>query len=258
MDMRKIELGTFMKWAFGEELVHLAQRANEGGGGWNYIAAFGALGTVIDGGGYASPELSRVHPDAIVAGEAVMLLAREDLSPPVGWNPFPDLADPHGLIADAVNEVQARRAMRDGASLNANLIALVISCAVMGKEPEWRVQQPKFRMVSRNGEPMWFIRQSQTDTFGRVYEFETDGFNPKSRRPRPGAYRKYELAPGFSNHVQTRIDWYLWSKAMELVAARLVEGLTAHQITMPKIDCEIWKNSRAAQAVAEPVEMVEE
>jgi len=253
--MRKIELGTFMKWAFGEELVHLAQRANEGGG-WNYIAAFGALGTVIDGGGYSSPELSHVHPDAIVAGEAVMLLAREDLSPPEGWNPLPDLDDPHGVLAGVVDEVMARRAMRDNASLNANLIAMVISYAVMGKEPEWRVPQPKFRMVSRNGEPLWFIRQSQTDRFGRVYEYETDGFNAKSRRPRPGAYRKYEVSGGFSGHVQARLDWYLWARAMELIVARLNEGLTAHQITAPKIDCEIWKNSAHVRDDAQVVEKV--
>lgn len=253
--MASIELRDFMRWAFGEELVHVAGNS---GGGWNYIAAFAALGTVIDSQGYGGPlpDIGDVHPDAQKASEAVMLLASEDFALPSGWNPFPDLNDPHGLIAAAVEEVLARRAMRDAASLNANLIGMVISFAVMGREPEWRVEQPKFRLVERSGMPAWFVRASHKDVFGRVYEYETDGFNAKSRRPMPGAYRKYELCDPFQGAVQARIDWYLWAKAVNRVAERLETGLKAHRIVHEAHDCEIWKNSPSFAGSQQELEKV--
>jgi hypothetical protein len=251
--MRKIGLGTFMKWAFGEELVHLAQSA-EGGGGGSYLGRYATLGTRVSNGGYSSPELAHVHPDALVVGEAVMLLAREDLSPPAGWNPLPDLDDPHGALAIVVEEVMARRAMRDNASLNANLIAMVISYAVMGREPEWRIEQPRFSLVQRGGKPAWFMKSTNTDALGRLYEYETDGYNARAGRPFRGAYRKYQVSQPFAGAVQARLDWYLWSRAMELVVTRLDDGLKAHQITAPHIDCEIWKNSAYLRGDAQPVE----
>ena len=257
--MRKIELMTFLKWAFGEELIHLSERG-VGNLASSHAAMLGyaSLGAKVDTSSFGQVGLNGVHPDALALNDAVMLLAAEKFDLPEGWNPFPDLDDPHGLIASTVEEVLARRRMRDNATLNANMIALVISCSIMGKEPEWRVAQPKFRMIARKGEPSWFVKSSQTDTFGRVYEFESDGFDPKSRRPKPGAYRKYELSSSFAGAVQGRVDWYLWSKAIGRVAERLKTGLVAHQITPFVIDCEIWKNVSGVLPSSEVLEMAEE
>jgi hypothetical protein len=242
--MLKIGFGEFMKWAFGEELVHVA---TDGGSlAWSRLAEYAALGTVIDTFGIRGaglPELASVHPDAIVANEAVMLLAAEAIDLPHAWKPFPDLDDQFGLIDAVVAEVMARRAMRDGASLNANLIGMVISFAVMGKEPEWRVEQPKFRMVEKAGRPAWFVMSEHIANDGRVYRYETDGYSAKAGRPKRGAYRKYEISEPFMGAVQARIDWYLWSRAISIVSARLQQGLKSHQVTPPMIDCEIWKKS---------------
>lgn len=254
--MASIELRDFLKWAFGEELVHIAK--DNGSGGWNYIAAFAALGTVIDNKGMGpAPELSLVHPDAVAASDAVSLLAAERFDLPKGWRPFPDLDDPHGLIAQSVEDVLCRRAMRDEASLNANLIGMLISCSVLGKEPDWRVAQPAFRMVERSGMPAWFIEARQKDAFGRVYTYEADGFDARSRRPKPGAYRKFELSEPFQGAVQARIDWYLWAMALERVAERLQDGLKAHRIKPFRIDREIWKNPAHLQGISQGFEMID-
>lgn len=253
--MRKIDLPTFMKWAFGEELIHLSEQGrSQLASAYSSMLNFAALWTKVDTSPFGTVGINGVHPDALVLNEAVMLLAAERFELPSDWQPFPDLDDPHGLIAMTVEEVLVRRRMRDEASLNANLIAMVISYAVMGKEPEWRVVQPKFRMIARNGVPAWFVKSTQTDTFGRVYEFESNGFDQKKRRPMPGAYRKFELSSSFAGAVQSRIDWYLWSKAIARIAERLETGLVAHQITPFSIDCEIWKNGGGVVEAEEAIE----
>lgn len=254
--MRKIAFKEFMKWAFGEELVHVA---NDGGSAaWSRLAEMVALGTMVDTsgiGGSGLPELANVHPDAIAANDAVMLLAAENLTLPEGWNPFPDMDDPHGLIAACVAKVMERRALRYSGDLNNNLIALVISYAVMGKEPDWTAEQPKFRMIERAGKPAWFVMSKTKDALGRVYACETDGYNAKAGRPKPGAYRKYDMDSAFQGAVQARIDWYLWSKATEIISRRLSTGLRDHQITMPEIDCEIWKKSADFRGVDQGIEI---
>ena len=251
--MANIDLRTFMKWAFGEELVH---RAVDGGGSWNMIASFAALGTVVDTSGHGPmPELSSVHPDAVVASDAVMMLATGGIDLPAGLDLFPDLDDPHGLIAECVATVLARRAMRDEASLNASLIALVISTAVLGREPDWRVDQPKFRIVERSGHPAWFVRQGGTDRMGRAWSIETDGYDAKAGRPRPGAYRKYEMPATFAGRVQDRIDWYLWASAMHRVAEHLQTGLKAHRILPFDADREIWRKSDIGRGTVQALEI---
>lgn len=253
--MRKIEFREFMKWAFGEELVHVAT-GGDGSLAWSRLAEMAALGTMVDTfglGGAGLPELANVHPDALAANDAVMLLAAEKFSLPDGWNPFPDMDDPHGLIALCVAEVLERRALRYSGDLNNNLIAMVISYAVMGREPDWTAEQPKFRMIEHAGKPAWFVTAKAKDGFGRTYTYETNGYIAKSGRPKQGAYRKYEMSVEFQGAVQARIDWYLWSNAIEIVFGRLSTGLKDHQITMPAIDCEIWKKtsdfSRSEQGI---------
>jgi hypothetical protein len=257
--MHKMSLPDFLKWAFGEELAHVA--TENGGGGWSMIASFAALGTVIDTsgiGGAGLPELADVHPDAIAASEAVMGLAAERFELPEGWAPFPDLDDPHGLIGDVVRGVLDERALRYAGDLNQNLIALVIASAVLGKAPDWSAEQPKFQLALRAGKPAWFVMDEQADAFGRVYRFETDGFNAKAGKPKRGAYRKYEMDPAFASTVRARIDWYLWALAMESLARRLGAGLKAHRIAPFAIDREPWREKAdfrvSGQALEKAVE----
>lgn len=247
--MMKMTLPDFLKWAFAEELAHVA---TDGGSlSWARLADYSRLGTVVDtssfGGGL--PELAHVHPDALAAHEAVMMLASDALDLPEGWAPFDDMADPHGLIAGCVREVLDRRALRYAGDLNQNLIALVIARAVMGRAPDWTAEQPAFRMVMRAGRPAWFMAVEEKDVFGRVHRLETDGYDARAGRPRRGAYRKYEMDGRFSGAVQARIDWYLWAMAMERIAGRLGAGLKSHVVLPFAIEREPWKFAGAAQAI---------
>ena len=240
--MHKMKLRDFLKWAFGEELVHVA---TDGGSlAWSRLADYATLGTVIDTfgiGGAGLPDLADVHPDAIAANDAVMLLAAERFDLPDGWNPFPDMDDPHGLIAGCVQAVLDRRSRLDPGALNNNLIAMVIAYAVMGRDPDWTAEQPKFRMVTRAGRPAWFVTAEHIDSFGQVHTYEADGYNARTGRPKRGAYRKFEMSDGFEGAVQARIDWYLWTLALERIAARLREGLKSHRIEPFVIDREPWR-----------------
>lgn len=219
---------------------------------WARMRWIEVLGTVVDTFGIGNaglPDIEDVHPDANAASEAVMLLSAERFELPEGWNPFPDLDDPHGAIADAVADVLRWRSLKDEASLNANLIALVISYAVMGRVPDWQVAQPKFQMVDRAGKPAWFRTERYTDSFGREHVHEVDGFNSRAGRPHRGAYRKYRTSEPFGGAVQARIDWYLWAMAMERVAARLTGALKAHEIRPFSIAREPWLLERESQVV---------
>lgn len=246
--MHKMSLPDFLKWAFGEELAHVPgyDRIGEGGGNfgsaWGGIAEIAKLGCFVDGTRTPVDQMAprMIDPDAVAASEAVMLLAAENFDIPARWNPFPELDDPYGLIADCVREVVSRRALAYAGDRNGNLMGLIIACASMGKEPEWRIPQPKFRMVAKNGVPAWFVTTRQADVFGRVYEVETSGFDARSRRPMPGAYRKFEFSSPFTSHVQARIDWYLWTLAMERLAERLGEGLISHRILPFQVLREPW------------------
>lgn len=249
----KIDLLPFLKWAFGEELAP-AQRSHGGGGSssaWGAIEMIARLGCFIDGTPTPLDQMAStiVHPDAAAAADAVMLLSSERFDVPDGWKPFPELFDPHGAIALAVREVMQRRAGTAEADRNAHLIALVISYAVMEREPEWRVAQPKFRMVDRAGKPAWFRTERYTDAFGREHVHEVDGFNAKAGRPYRGAYRKYRTKEPFGGAVQARIDWYLWAMALERIHERLDGRLKSHVIRPFRVMREPWLASSGEEAI---------
>lgn len=248
--MLRIRFMEFMKWAFAEELVHLA--SNNESAAWSRMASYAALGTVIDRCGHGTsglPDIDDVHPDAVAASEAVMLLSAETFDLPEGWNPMPEFDDPHGLIAETVATVLKQRASRDRETNTNNLIATVIGYAVMQREPEWRVATPHFRMVMRRGKPAWFRRETFKDSLGQIHSVEMDGYNAKLDRPKPGAYRKFELSEPIEGAVRSRIDWYLWAKAVTTISNRLQTGLVAHRVERFEPHPEIWTVVPVAEVI---------
>jgi hypothetical protein len=215
------------------------------------MASFAALGTVIDRcghGGAGLPDIDDVHPDAVAASEAVMLLSAETFDLPEGWNPMPEFDDPHGLIAETVASVLKQRASRDRETNTNNLIATVIGYAVMQREPEWRVATPHYRMVMRGGKPAWFRREMFKDSLGRSNSLEVDGYDARTHRPKPGAYRKFELSEPIEGAILSRISWYLWAKAVAAVSNRLQTGLVAHRVERFEPHPEIWTVVPAGEA----------
>lgn len=252
--MIRMDIRDVMKWAYCEELPHLDERADQDA----ILSSYGAfehlakLGCFVDGSSTPADQLAArsVHPDALAIHEAVSYLAAEDFDVPAGWAPFPDLDDAHGLIAETVAQVLHRRQSRDRASRSANLIGLVIHCAMQGVEPEWRVEQPKERMAGRDGRPGWFLKQVMEGPRGTSYTLEVNGYDAKRQRPKPGAYRKWELTESFDRAVMERIDWYLWRLALERLHSRLDGRLEMYALAPLSGEREPWAIPRKMEAAA--------
>ncbi|MDI6834822.1 MAG: hypothetical protein QMD99_03790 [Rhizobiaceae bacterium] len=253
--MKTMTIEAFLTWAFTQELCKVG--AGEGDGpsvssSWLMVSEVGTLGTLID----RSPNIFGVvpgfvadgdpHPDAIAAGEAVHGLADIGFEIPEGWAPFPDWPDEHGLVAREVRRVVDEVRVKGGRLSGRHLVALVTGAAILGRGPDWTADYPGHRMVMKNGQPAWFVMKKAKDAFGRVYEYEADGFNRVSQRPRKGAYRRFELKDMMRGTVLARLDWQLWQDALAVLADDLQGSLSHHAIAPFSADRQPWARVRKA------------
>jgi hypothetical protein len=239
--MKQIPIVSLLEWAYRHELP----KADRVAGGlsasapssWGMVADYGMLGTVIDapintyGVVAAYMDEGDPHPDALIVGRAVSGLKATRVGIGEDWTPFPDWADADGLVAEAVKRVRPRLAATTGQEIETTLI----SRAALGRKPEWRGSEPRRAMVMRGGTPAWFVKVAGRDAYGRPVEHEQDGFNPKSRRPRPGAYRKFRLTEDVAGLAIDRFRRTLWALAVRHVAQQVASGrnghLSSHQLT---------------------------
>lgn len=239
--MKQIEITKFLEWAYRLELPKV-ERAGDGIGvsvasSWGMVASYGMLGTVIDaplnsyGVVPVSMDEGDPHPDAMAVAQAVIALGCMRVGIGASWTPFPEWADGDGLVAEAVARVRARMESMAGAEVQTMLIAR----AVLGRKPDWRGQEPGRVMVMRNGRPAWFMKEAGQDAYGNHTEREVDGWNPRSRRPRPGAYRKQRLTGDVCGLAVDRFRRTVWACAVRHLRRELVSGvygpLTAHVIS---------------------------
>lgn len=226
--MKKITVQKLLNWAFVHELP-------KGGGAdgiysprsaWGLMEQVGSLGVHIDlnRGRQDLPacfEQGEPHPDALIVGQAVRKImdfdfALDNLSfemlPLHRWNEQArTLAEPifDSMIVRLKNCSKQER--------GCSVIALVVSCAVLEKEPEHSLPLPKLATICRGGSPCWFIKQKRVDSFGRETEVEVDGFNYKSRRPWRGAYLKHLLNPSPEGNFENWVNYQLWKKSLKFL-----------------------------------------
>jgi hypothetical protein len=238
--MKTISIEDLLSWAFIFELPNAQSRTVDDAklvrSAWQTLTNFGELGTLID----RSPNGYGVipgyvvegdpHPDAIAVGDAVRNLANVRFEIPAGWNPFPEFEDPHGLVAAEVARVVDELQQKADFLAGRHMIALVTTAAVLQRGPDWHADAPEYRMVSSRGKPRWFVRRLKRSRSGADIEVEEDGFDQKARRPKPGAYRKYELEFSIRGDILSRLDWQLWQDALQTLAKRLEHILKAHQV----------------------------
>lgn len=229
-----------LEWAYRQELPK-AERISAsglavvgGGSSWGMVYDFGILGTVIDaqlnGHGVVPVALDEgdVHPDALTLARAVDGLVGLSVEIAPDWSPFTDWADEDGLVADAVR----RRTPRLAALTGREIRTMVIARAVLGRKPDWRGQEPARAMVTRGGKPAWFLKQKRIDrSSGEEFECEVDGFNIRSQRPRPGAYRKYRLCEDVEGLAEERFRRSVWALAVRHVAAEVAGQLKKHELS---------------------------
>lgn len=238
--MKTISIEDLLSWAFIFELPKIQSRSIDDGNlvrsAWQTLTNFGELGTLIDRSpnhyglipGYI--EEGAPHPDAIAVGDAVRGLADVRFEIPPGWNPLPEFDDPHGLIAAEVAAVVDDLQQKPDFLAGRHMIALVTTAAVLKRGPDWHAEAPECRMVSSRGKPRWFVTVVKRDRFGRETEVEEDGMDRRSMRPKPGAYRKYELEYTLRSDILSRLDWQLWQDALMRLAHSLPPRLVAHQV----------------------------
>lgn len=259
--MRTIGIEAFLAWVYREELPKAeapgtgaalsaamfgeeASSAAFGAGGWEAVSRQGELmaETVSDGrvnsygvvplpAWYGAPP----HDDAFTAHRFVRDLARMDLGLPEGWSPLQGL----GLSAQeeraAIARAMPRIAVEEGDRwrLHFKPVELVRRFAILGGCPHWEAEVPKARFVELHGKPQWFRIIMEEGAFGRLYEREVDGFNARSRRPFPGAYRKTFLDPDPMGTVIERAEYEVWHAALAMLAGDLNASgeLIAHRIS---------------------------
>lgn len=242
--MKTIDSEALLGWAYRDELPkrELAGAGSGegllGGGGWAPIEAAGELMTLCGDGRraqfYAALWRDGPHPDALMVEAAVQGLA--------GAEPTLHVA-PALLLADmpAAVQLEAEAAL---ASWRCDVAALAITCAVLGRRPDWRAEPPKRQAVMApggRGHPAWFIAEEVTGPFGGRHSVERQvPIDPRTRRPPKGAYRKWYSEPPVAHLIGGRIDWLVWHAALAALAESLAGRLSAHAVRPPALAAMPW------------------
>lgn len=248
--MKRISIEDLLIWAFTAELPKVGARTVSVPGFTpsDAMAQMIELGTSIDKspndygviGGYVFE--GDPHPDAIIVGDAVrQLVQREGYDIDMGWNPFPEWNDEHGLIALEVARVARSETGRGGRVNGQHVVNLVTTAAILKRGPDWKADEPKTAMVLKSGRPAWFVKRvKRDDRTGRSEEMEDEGFDVKRQRPKKNAYRKYRLTTSIRAAIIDRLEWQLWQDALATLADSLTGKLRDHQISTFMPDRAPW------------------
>lgn len=263
--MKTVTIEKLLIWAFTQELPKVGSGDLSVGIGlssaWAMTRDFAVLGTLID----RSPNIYGVvpdfleygepHPDALAAGAAVRALAEMTFSIPEGWQPFPEWPDEHGLIAAEVARVVEEQRLKGDRLSGRYVVALVTGSAILGFGPDWQADKPKVQDVTHAGKPAWFVTRKARDAFGRVYEYETDGFDRRKQRPVKGAYRKYAISEPIRGAILSRMEWELWQDALAYLAKSLCGRLESHAIASFIPDRHPWRRRVRSENSSQAVDM---
>lgn len=236
--MRQMTIEDAVRWAYREELPKsprpmagyaLPAMPSSPGAVVDMVAETWALpdnafGVVADPGATGEP-----HADALAIHAAVTALDDVRAVMPSEWSAAGDV-DLHGLD-DAVQSrvIEGLTVLEaDGArTLRMRPSMIVRTVAILGL-PDMVVDSPELKVErGANGKPKWFRRVSAIDALGFPYEVETDGFDPKARRPFPDAYQRKFLDPDPVPSLVNRARGELWRAAMELLFEDLQGALSS-------------------------------
>lgn len=272
--MKTIGIEAFLSWAYRDELpkeqapaIAMAKAVTRPttissdayGSGWDGVSRQGELmaDMVSDGrpNGYGVIAMDAwygepTHPDALAAHEAVSKLSKVTLNVPEGWAPLGGLGLTEDEAEDALRRALPRVATMEGEGddviwrLRFKPAELVRRFAILGGAPDWSAEVPKRRLATVCGKPAWFRMVEFTSHLGRPERREVDGFNKRSQRPYPGAYRKTVLEPDPMLAAVERAEYEVWHAALCLLVEMLNEpgALTAHRLAPPLAPMRPWED----------------
>jgi hypothetical protein len=265
--MKKIGIAELLIWAFCDELPKAGMIEGSGpfmASSSGAYAEMSVLGTLVDRSPNAFGVLplfayeGEPHRDATIVGEAVRELRSRNFEVAVGWNPFPDWPDEHGLVAAEVERVVSDLISARNPRLNGQqIVALVTSCAILKRGPDWSGSQPKTIVCSNNGkDPSWFVKRSMMNSLGRMEMREVDGFDYRKRRPAKDAYNKHRLEGSIVSAVMSRLDWQIWQSSLEALHEVLDDRLTGHDLLPFNPDRAPWARTGRSQTKIQAIENV--
>lgn len=250
--MKIITIEQLLRWAFVHEL-------SKGGGvdgidnplsAWRTMEGVATLGVRVDVDRCRQDlptfiEQGEPHKDALIVGQAVRDLAKWSFKVDEFDDILADWPELERILAKPYYEaVLAHLKMRSHDEKGRSLVALVISYAVLNRRPSFDMPVPKIHLIENAGKPCWFIKKTHIDAFGRQIDVEVDGFNYRSRRPLPNAYRKHILADNPKADIFGRIDYQLWCMAMLHLRESLMGQLKEHQLQNEEFDLTPWMQKK--------------
>lgn len=251
--MKTVTIEELLVWAFVHELpkgggtdgldsIHSAWRQLEASS-WGKVLGYAELMTLVDrdrAGPGTWIEQGAPHEDALEVGRAVAQLAKYDVLFPEGWNPVMDWAEQGGLTRDAVARAVERFSLRPANKRGTAIMNLVISTAILGREPDFFAPEPEQVMIERYGKPAWFMRRDAKDAFGREYSLEVDGYNHRAKRPHRDAYVKHTFQPEPLSDILGRVDYQIWVAALGVLESALANSLTGYRLVYSTLSATPW------------------
>jgi len=252
---KRMDIERALQWAFREELPKVAAspgaRIRDFRPSENVGSMWDAAERVDNMYG-VTPDLyasGDPHPDALTIGDAVRWLDACPVVLPADWNPVTDL----GLDADETREAvhhgigQATFIGEDGERrLKRGLLNIVRMGAVLFTRPIWEAE-PVTREIVRgqNGKELWFrkvrIPYTTADGGTAYNEVETNGIDPKTRKPHLDAYRKVRLEPDPAPVVAERAEYECWAHALNALMEEMPPLMTSIEVEASSIPVRPWE-----------------
>lgn len=250
--MKSVSIENLLTWAFTEELPKVGSPVALGPGAVpspaETVSRVGELGTTVDfelnkyGVVSAFLDMGEPHQDALAVGDAVRSMAHCDgFEIPAGWNPFPGYSEATGTVRDeCARIIEEYETSRSNSTYGRQVVAMIVSAAVLRHGPVWEGSEPKVATVRRSNKDVWFVKRRAKTSLGNVVEYEDNGFDQRKQRPMRGAYRKYHLVEPIRSTVLARIDWQLWQSALGQLHHSLSGRLADHDLLPFRLNWQPW------------------
>jgi hypothetical protein len=240
-----------LRWAYVFELPKMRQvmAAGPSVATCSSTASYLELLTTIDRNRYGCvPDLSASlapHLDAVAIGEAVLDLSGVEIGEP-GEDVIGDV---EGLTPIEREECNARGFLIASERLG-DCALLMQRRAILGGAPSWEAHGPVKRTLETgaNGKAIWRRTVSRPGGFGLApVEVEIDGYDARTHRPHPDAWRRTVLSPDPAVLAAERIEYQAFVLLLGSLVESLAGTLSTIDVTESRLSAWPWDGQEAHQ-----------